>query len=132
MTYTNMKSYVNGVRVLDTRADIGRVIEVYLENGETIPAEKCKFDSYDPEKNATYYHTLEEVTIPLSAMEDDGRLYSAYQRTMDGEWYATHRLPLKSAIYYAKEHRRMQDCAVAVVPDGEDPAPYLMIAEQLA
>ncbi len=58
--------------------------------------------------------------------------YSAYQRTPDLEWVGVHRLPLESAIYHCKEYKRQQDCLVAVVPDGADPAPYFQIAEGLA
>jgi hypothetical protein len=48
-------------------------------------------------------------------------------------WIATHRLPLHSAIFHCKEHRRRtHDIPVAIVPDMHDPAPYLELAESFA
>lgn len=60
-------------------------------------------------------------------------MFSAYMLHPTDGWIATHRLPLHSAIFFCKEHRRRtHDIAVAVVPDMEDPAPYLELAESFA
>jgi hypothetical protein len=60
-------------------------------------------------------------------------MFSAFWLDPSFGWCACHRLPLASAIFYAKEYRRQQhDVPVAVVPDGVDPAPYLQIAERFA
>jgi hypothetical protein len=59
--------------------------------------------------------------------------YSAYMLDPSHGWIATHRLPLHSAIFHCKEHRRRtQDIPVAIVPDMHDPTPYLELAEEFA
>jgi hypothetical protein len=56
-------------------------------------------------------------------------MFSAFWLDPTYGWMATHRLPLDSAILYCHEYRRHQyDCPVAIVPDCEDPAPYLRVA----
>lgn len=55
--------------------------------------------------------------------------YSAYSLHPTYGWMATHRLPLKSAIFYCKQIGRRDNIPVAIIPDNADPAPYL---EQVA
>lgn len=53
-------------------------------------------------------------------------MFSAYTLDPEHGWIATHRLPLDAAIDYCKEHRsHTAGTLVAIVPDGEDPEPYL-------
>lgn len=62
----------------------------------------------------------------------DRHLFSAYMKDPEWGWMATHRLPMRSAIFQCQEHHRRYDHPVALVPNNTDPAPYLQIAEKLA
>lgn len=55
-------------------------------------------------------------------------MFSSFMLDQIHGWIAVHRLSLDSAIHYAKECRVQYNCSVAVVPDCEDPAPYLQVA----
>lgn len=56
-------------------------------------------------------------------------MFSAYTLDQTYGWIATHRLPLDDAIIYCKKYREQQyNCPVALVPDGDDPTPYLRMA----
>lgn len=57
--------------------------------------------------------------------------YSAYSLHPTYGWTATHRLPLASAIYYCREIHRRDMIPVAVVPDTQDPTPFLKLVENL-
>ena len=59
-------------------------------------------------------------------------MFSAYERDPTHGWVAVHRLPLRDAINFCKHCLAQKSGPVAVVPDGEDPAPYLRIAERFA
>jgi hypothetical protein len=57
-------------------------------------------------------------------------MFSAFMLDSVHGWVATHRLPLSTAIHYCQEYRKQHyRCPVALVPDHEDPTPYLMLAE---
>lgn len=53
-------------------------------------------------------------------------MFSAYLMDPEHGWTGIHRLPLASAIASCKDHRtNWAGSRVAIVPDGEDPTPYL-------
>lgn len=56
-------------------------------------------------------------------------MFSAYMLDPSFGWIATHRLPFESAIDVCKAYIEQHfHCPVALVPDCEDPAPYLRVA----
>lgn len=60
-------------------------------------------------------------------------MFSAFYLDPTHGWIATHRLPLDSAIHYCQEYREQHyECPVALVPDGENPTPFMILAEARA
>lgn len=58
-------------------------------------------------------------------------MFSAYELDPTFGWVAVHRLPLDDAISFCKHYREQKNPRVAIVPDGEDPDPYLAFVNEL-
>lgn len=63
--------------------------------------------------------------------DDRGRLFSVYMLDNLYGWVATHRLPRSDAFTFAAGFRKCSEGSItAIVPEGDDPLPYLQLAEE--
>ncbi len=127
MTYTNLDSYVNGLKVVSSTHST-----VTLKNGVTIDKAKCRYISVDTLAGATYYrYDDEDLTGANPAPLED--LFSVYLFDPEHGWRSVDHLTLNQAITHAEDWRsNWAGSRVALVPHDMEPEPFMEFALAIA